>query len=92
MRASISLCLIVALSSVRGDATGQTLVPDEPSCAGCRITEREVVLLASVGAGPQGRPNAVTLDGRGRYWLTYPAGRQTPLIFDGNGEGNRRLG
>jgi hypothetical protein len=76
-----------------GQAAAQDLVPDEPTCARCTITLREIVTLRDTAAAHMpGKPLNVKVDGLGRYWLTYPGGAPLPLIYGPDGRFLRELG
>ncbi len=84
-RLALALLGVVA-GGVR--ATGQVatlVVPDAPSCAKCTIAVRPVVGLGAVdGPGSLSNvPFALTVDGRGRYWVTQEA--EMPMVFDVTG-------
>lgn len=87
--ALITLCLAFLLSR---PASSQIVVPDEPSCATCKL---EIEVLTTLGAveGPgslPGLPEMIAVDGRGNYWLTFSG--SLPLVFDSTGRFLREMG
>jgi hypothetical protein len=64
-------------------------IPDEPSCARCAITVRDVATLVQPETD-YGWPYSIRVDGRRRYWMNRELA--VPLIFDENGRAPRPLG
>ncbi len=92
----LSIVVSSALSLVIGKGAAQRLVPDEPSCAACRISVQRVTVLGDLqGKGAlAGAPTHVQIDGRGRYWVVASG---MPQVFDSDGKfvtvvGNRGPG
>ena len=99
---TILACILVPVHSVSAtvsQAASATLqqgssivVPDEPSCRGCKVAvRRSMVLGVATGPGSLASTiNAVRVDGRSRYWVMD--GDQPPAVFDSLGRFIKRLG
>lgn len=68
------------------------VIPDEPTCAHCRISVRTLVTLGTddgVGA-LNGKPMSVNVDSRGRYWVFQEL--EPPTVFHADGRVDRLIG
>jgi hypothetical protein len=94
MRVARSLSTVALASPLMAaPLRGQTLIPDTPTCAQCTITMTPVVTLqGSASLAIPARPLAVTVDGLGRYWLTFPGGKPFAMVFGADGNVIRQLG
>lgn len=69
----------------------QVVIPDAPSCVGCRIVAENLVTLASPD-GPEALRalGQLSEDGLGRLW--YGRSEGTPLVFESDGRFIRGIG
>ncbi|HEX7239674.1 MAG TPA: 6-bladed beta-propeller [Longimicrobiaceae bacterium] len=93
MKLSLALVVLPFLAASPAYAQRTVVVPSAPSCRGCVIRVERVASLGGVAdPGHLGEFGSVSVDRRGRYYVTTIASPHELHVFDGAGRYLRKVG